>query len=61
MITDNNRKNARKRSVPVELINDKTRYDARRYIELVAEVGNSITKPFGYTLGPYHDYIARFA
>lgn len=45
VITDNNRKNAKKRSVPVELINEKTSYDARRYIELLAETCNSVTKP----------------
>jgi DNA polymerase elongation subunit (family B) len=48
VITDYYRKNAKKRSVPVELINEKTTYDARRYIELLAEVGNSVTTPFGY-------------
>jgi DNA polymerase, archaea type len=48
VITDYYRKNARKRSVPVELINDKTTYDAKRYIELLAQVCTSITKPFGY-------------
>ncbi|HXF29221.1 MAG TPA: DNA polymerase domain-containing protein, partial [Chlamydiales bacterium] len=48
VITDYYRKNAKKRSVPVELINDKTAYDARRYIELLAETCNSVTAPFGY-------------
>jgi DNA polymerase, archaea type len=50
VITDYYRKNARKRSVPVELINDKTSYDARRYIELLAQVCNSITKSFDYVV-----------
>jgi DNA polymerase elongation subunit (family B) len=44
------RKEAKKRTLPVELINDKTTYDARRYIELLAEVGNAVTEPFGYRL-----------
>lgn len=47
VITDYYRKNAKKRSVPVELINDKTAYDSRRYIELLAETCNSVTEPFG--------------
>lgn len=47
VITDYYRKNVRKRSVPVELINDKTTYDTRRYIELLAEICNSVTAPFG--------------
>ena len=50
VITDYYRKNARKRSVPVELINERTTYDARRYIELLAETCNSVTAPFGYTI-----------
>ena len=50
VITDYYRKNARKRSVPVELINDKTTYDAGRYIELLAETCNSVTTPFGYKI-----------
>lgn len=50
VITDYYRKNTKKRSVPVELINDRTRYDARRYIELLARVGNALTEPFGYNI-----------
>jgi DNA polymerase, archaea type len=54
IITDYYRKNcssssSRRRSTPVELINKKTTYDARRYVELLAEVCNSITVPFGYS------------
>jgi DNA polymerase-2 len=50
IITDYYRKNAKKRTVPVEQINEKTTYDARRYIELLAETCNSVTEPFGYTV-----------
>jgi DNA polymerase elongation subunit (family B) len=52
VITDYYRKNSssrRLRSTPVELINEKTTYDARRYTELLAKVCNSITLPFGYS------------
>jgi DNA polymerase, archaea type len=50
IITDYYRKNSsRRRSLPVELINEKTTYDTRRYTELLAEVCNSITLPFGYS------------
>jgi hypothetical protein len=45
-MTDYYLKNARKRTLPVELINDRTNYDARGYIELLAEVNNSVTEPF---------------
>ncbi|HEX7033845.1 MAG TPA: hypothetical protein VF172_12675, partial [Nitrososphaera sp.] len=48
VITDYYRKNSRKRAVPVELIDEKTTYDSRRYIELLAETCNSVTLPFGY-------------
>jgi len=51
VITDYYRKNSRKRAVPVELIDDNTVYDARRYVELLAETGNSVTQPFGYMIG----------
>jgi DNA polymerase elongation subunit (family B) len=53
IITDYYRKNSRRRSIPVELVNEKTTYDARRYTELLAEVCNSITLPFGYSAGNY--------
>ena len=50
VITDYYRKNAKKRSVPIELMNEKTTYDARRYIELLAQVCNSVVTPFGYNI-----------
>ena len=53
VITDYYRKNAKKRSTPVELINEKTTYDAKRYVELLAEVGNSVAGPFEYKMAPY--------
>jgi DNA polymerase elongation subunit (family B) len=51
IVTDYYRKNSRRRSLPVELINEKTTYDTRRYTELLAEVCNSITLPFGHSEG----------
>jgi DNA polymerase elongation subunit (family B) len=50
VLTDYYRKNSRKRSVPVELIDSKTVYDAKRYSELLAETCNSVTEPFGLKL-----------
>jgi DNA polymerase-2 len=52
VITDYYRRNNRKRSVPVELINSKTTYDARRYIELLAQCSNNVTEPFGFMILP---------
>jgi DNA polymerase, archaea type len=48
VITDYYRKNSRKRSTPVALINEKTTYDSKRYTQLLATVCNSVTEPFGY-------------
>ena len=50
VITDYYRKNSRKRTVPVELVDSGTRYDTRRYIELLIRVCNSVTEPFGYVV-----------
>ncbi|HXG07017.1 MAG TPA: hypothetical protein VNI77_06800 [Nitrososphaera sp.] len=36
--------------MPVELIDEETTYDSRRYIELLAETCNSVTLPFGYDI-----------
>ena len=51
MITDYYKKRSKIRSIPVQLINkeEATIYDARRYAELLIEVCNSVTKPFGYS------------
>jgi DNA polymerase, archaea type len=40
-------KNGVKRAVPIQLIDEKTDYDARRYAELLTEMINSIIEPFG--------------
>jgi DNA polymerase-2 len=48
IITDYYRKSTRKRAVPVELITERTKYDARRYTELLAETCNSVSESFGY-------------
>ena len=42
------------RSIPIELINERTCYDVKRYIELLTEACNSIVEPFGlkFTLPP---------
>lgn len=47
IITDYYRRNSKKRSLPVELVNSQTSYDVKRYCELLAEVTNTIIEPFG--------------
>ena len=51
IITDYYQKYSKIRSIPVQLINaeEATIYDTRRYAELLIEVCNSVTKPFGYS------------
>jgi DNA polymerase I len=51
IITDFYQKHSKIRSIPVQLINEEeaTIYDTGRYVELLIEVCNSITKPFGYS------------
>jgi DNA polymerase-2 len=49
VITDYYQKTRSKnnRAIPVELINETTCYDVKRYIELLTEACNSVTEPFG--------------
>ena len=51
VITDYHQKDLRKRTVPLELVvNARTSYDAKRYVELLAAAADSLTKPFGYSV-----------
>lgn len=50
VVTGYNRRKG-KRSVPIELLDHNTRYDAEWYIVKLAEVCSSIAEPFGYTIG----------
>ena len=50
VITDYYKKHSKIKSIPVQLINEKaTIYDTRRYVELLIQICNSVTKPFGYS------------
>jgi DNA polymerase, archaea type len=59
IITDYYRKNRKKRTVPVELFTEKTTYDASRYIELLAEVCDSVTEPFGFNVEPWEGEVRQ--
>jgi len=50
VITDYYRRHSKKRSIPIELANSKTRYDVKRYCEILEEVTNTVTEPFGLSL-----------
>ncbi|CAN5569424.1 type B DNA-directed DNA polymerase [soil metagenome] len=53
VITDYYRKDSKNRSIPIELANSQTRYDVKRYSELLVEVTNTVTEPFGLSLKNY--------
>jgi DNA polymerase elongation subunit (family B) len=38
------------RAIPIEMIDERTSYDIKRYIELLTEACNSVTEPFGLKL-----------
>jgi DNA polymerase elongation subunit (family B) len=38
------------RAIPIELINDKSTYDVKKYIELLTQACNSVIEPFGLKL-----------
>jgi DNA polymerase-2 len=52
IITDFYQRSSTTRAVPIEVIDmqKSTTYDIRRYTELLAEMCNSVTESFGYTL-----------
>ena len=50
VITDYYRKYSKKRSIPIELVNSQTRYDVKRYCEILEDVTNTVTEPFGMSL-----------
>ena len=50
VITDYYRKYSTKRSVPIELVNSHTRYDVKRYCEILKDVTNTVTEPFGMSV-----------
>jgi DNA polymerase elongation subunit (family B) len=39
-----------RKAIPAELIDGKIAYDSNRYIELLAQVCNSVTEPFGFVV-----------
>ena len=50
IITDYYRKGSKNRSIPIELANSQTKYDVKRYCEILEEVTNTVTEPFGLSL-----------
>jgi DNA polymerase-2 len=50
VVTDYYRRHSKKRSIPIELANSRTKYDVKRYCEILIEVTDTVTKPFGTSL-----------
>lgn len=50
IVTDYYRKNSKKRSIPIELANSQTKYDIKRYCEVLRDVTNTVTEPFGLSI-----------
>lgn len=50
VVTDYYRRHSKKRSIPIELANSQTKYDVKRYCEILIEVTDTVTKPFGISL-----------
>lgn len=57
VITDYYRKNSKKRSIPIELASSQTKYDVKRYCEILQEVTDTVTKPFGTSLNPRSELV----
>lgn len=43
-------RHSKKRSIPIELAHSQTKFDVKRYCEILQEVTNTVTEPFGITL-----------
>jgi hypothetical protein len=41
------------RAIPIDLVNERTSYNVKRYLELLTEACNSVTEPFGLKLTTY--------
>jgi DNA polymerase-2 len=50
VITDYYLKGSKNRSMPMELANSQTKYDVKRYCEVLEEVTNTVTEPFGLSI-----------
>ena len=50
VVTDYYGRRSKKRSIPIELANSQTKFDVKRYCEILQEVTNTVTGPFGTAL-----------
>jgi DNA polymerase-2 len=59
LITDAESKRLNRRVRAAELVDENTRYDVRKYLELLLAAGANILSPFGYTSEKLHDLVVR--
>jgi DNA polymerase elongation subunit (family B) len=57
LITDANNSKPNRRVRVAELVDNKTTYDVRKYLELLLEAGTNILSPFGYSVEKLYDTI----
>jgi DNA polymerase-2 len=50
VVTDYYARHSKKRSIAIELVNSQTQFDVKRYCEILQQVTNTVTEPFGITL-----------
>ena len=49
------------RAIPIEMIDERTCYDVKRYIELLTEACNSVTEPFGLKMtSPLSSSVSKY-
>jgi len=59
LITDAENRRVERRVQAAELVDDNTRYDVKKYLELLLAAGANILSPFGYTSEKLHDLVVR--
>jgi DNA polymerase elongation subunit (family B) len=57
LITDANNSKPNRRVRVAELVDNKTTYDVRKYLELLLEAGANILRPFGYSVEKLYDTV----
>jgi len=59
LITDAESRRLNRRVKAAELVDENTRYDVKKYLELLLAAGANILSPFGYTSEKLHDLVVR--
>jgi len=59
LITDAESRRLNRRVRAAELVDENTRYDVKKYLELLLAAGANILSPFGYSAEKLHDLVAR--